>query len=102
MAQLERQPTAEGVADDVGALEPGRVHVALDAVGERGERGGDALGKRLTAAVAEQRHRGDVMVLPQGGDDRLPDAGGPGEAVDEDERFGGHPRTLVSSLWPRR
>ena len=87
MGELEGEPAAERVADEVRGLEARGVEVALEPVDEALESGRRAVGERRPAAVPEQRDGEDVVVGPQRGHDRLPDLRNAGEAVDDDQRL---------------
>ena len=87
--ELERDVAAERVPDQVRGLEPGRVHRALDGVGERlaGERALD----RRAAGVAGQRQRQDIVAALERRQHELPDPPGVEEAVQADHRRPGAP-----------
>jgi SAM-dependent methyltransferase len=85
--KLQRHVAAERVADDVRRLEPGRLHRALDPIGER--RGGQLAVERGAAGVAGERRREDVVVALQRGQDELPGPPRVGDPVHADERRAG-------------
>src|ERR671917_2182455 len=93
--ELERDPAAERVAREVGAVEAGAPHLVLDGVGERFGSGGDGRGEWRRAPEARQVHRNHVEALLQARQHRPPAAPGVADAVDEHERLAGAAAMVV-------
>ena len=55
LGELQREQAAQRVARDVRGLPAGRVELALEAVGQRPDPRGDAVGKALAVQVAQER-----------------------------------------------
>ncbi len=82
--ELQRDESAERVADDVRGLEAGRVHRALDRVGQ--DVGADLALEPRTAGVADERRGEHVVMAFERRKHELPGAPRAGEAVQQDER----------------
>src|SRR5262249_45425463 len=90
--ELQRGPTAERVADEVGTGDSPRVELTLEHVEARRNREALAGTELLAAVMAGEGGREHRMTGFQSRDDRLPGLPGVGEAVEQNHRGTSAPR----------